>query len=41
MYREYDIPRTEQIDKFREMTENERNALLEKILKEDRKQNGN
>lgn len=38
MYREYDVPRTEQIEKFRKMTENERNELLEKILKEDRKQ---
>ena len=38
-YNEYDIPRTEQVEKFRKMTQAEREALLAKILKEDREQN--
>ena len=40
IYKEYDIPRTEQIEKFLKMTPEERDALLKKILEEDRKQNG-
>lgn len=39
MYKEYDIPRTEQVEKFRKMTHAEREALIAKILKEDREQN--
>lgn len=39
MYKEYDIPRTEQIEKFQKMTQEERDALLKKVLKEDREQN--
>ena len=39
MYKEYDIPRTEQVEKFRKMTQAEREALIAKILKEDREQN--
>lgn len=37
-YKEYDIPRTEQIEKFMKMPDEERNALLEKVLKEEREQ---
>jgi len=37
-YKEYDIPRTEQIEKFMKMSDEERNVLLEKVLEEDREQ---
>lgn len=37
-YKEYDIPNTEKIEKFRKMTQEERDALLKKLLEEDRKQ---
>ena len=37
-YKEYDIPNTEEIEKFRNMTREERDALLKKLLEEDRKQ---
>lgn len=37
-YKEYDIPNTEEIEKFRKITREERDALLKKLLEEDRKQ---
>lgn len=39
MYKEYDIPREEQIEQYMKMSRDEREALIEKMLKEDREQN--
>ena len=39
IYKEYDIPRTEQIKEYMKMSEQEREALLQKLLEEDRKEN--
>lgn len=38
IYKEYDIPRTEQIEEYMKMTEQEREALLKKLIEEDRKE---
>lgn len=39
IYKEYDIPRTEQIEEYMKMGDAEREALLQKLLEEDRKEN--
>lgn len=38
IYKEYDIPRTEQIEEYMKMSDQEREALLKKLLEEDRKE---
>ena len=39
IYKELDIPRTEQIKEYQKMSAAERKALLQKLLDEDRKEN--
>lgn len=41
IYKEYDIPRTEQIEEYMKMSDKERKALLKKLIEEDRKENKN
>lgn len=38
VYRECDVPRTEQIERFMKMSQQERDALREKLLEEVRKE---
>lgn len=38
MYKEYDTPRTKEIEKYRAMSQEKRDALLEEILKEVREE---
>lgn len=38
VYKEYDLPNTEEIERLMAMTQEERDALLAKLMKEDREQ---